>query len=88
MQKLISKEQITDNIANYLSKNKIDENISLIDAYNNWSISSAVIIEDNELVEFAIRKISEMIGLDENLLEEAIRISNAQKESKEANYNG
>lgn len=88
MQKLISKEQITDNIANYLSKNKVDENISLIDAYNNWSISSAVIIEDNDLVEFAIRKISEMIGLDESLLEEAIKISNAQKESKEARYNG
>jgi hypothetical protein len=82
LQKLISEEQITDNIANYLSQNKVDEKVSLIDAYNNWSTSSGVIIEDKDLVEFAIRKISEMIGLDENLLEEAIKISNTQKELK------
>lgn len=82
MQKLNSKEQITDNIANYLSSNKIKDNISLIDAYNGWSTTSKVIIEDNELIEFAIRKISEMIGLDENLLEEAIKLSSITKETK------
>lgn len=82
MQKLNSKEQITDNIANFLANNKMDENIPLITAYNQWSISSGVIIENEELIEFALRKISEMIGVDENLLEEAITIS--KKEIKEA----
>lgn len=82
MQKLNSKEQITDNIANYLSNNKIEDDVSLIDAYNGWSTTSNVIIEDDELIEFAIRKISEMIGLDENLLEEAIKLSNITKEIK------
>lgn len=76
MKKLTSKEQITNSIAKFLSENKLPKTVSLVEAYNNWSMKELVIIEDKDLIQFAIEKVNEMIGLDEKLLKEAINLLN------------
>lgn len=74
MIKLVSEEQITENISKYILENKINTSKSLIDIYNDWSLSQKVIIENSDLVEFAIKNLHDTLGIDSRLLKEAIDI--------------
>ena len=74
MIKLVSEEQITENISKYILENKINTSKSLIDIYNDWSLSQKIIIENSDLVEFAIKNIHDTLGIDSRLLKEAIDI--------------
>lgn len=74
MTKLISEEQITENISKYLLETNVNTSKPLIDIYNDWSLSQKIIIENSELVEFAIKTLHDMLGIDSRLLKEAINI--------------
>lgn len=74
MTKLISEEQITENISKYLLETNVDASKPLIDIYNDWSLSQKIIIENSELVEFAVKTLHDMLGIDSRLLKEAINI--------------
>lgn len=76
MQKLTNREQIAKSLSNFLLSNEIEKNASLIDTYNKWALNSNVIIENNELVEWAIKTLHEMMGLNPELLKEAIILQN------------
>lgn len=76
MQKLTNKDQISKSLSNFLLDNEIDPNESLVDIYNKWSLTSNVIIENNELSEWAIKTLHEMMGLNHDLLKEAIALQN------------
>lgn len=74
MKKLTTKEQISKSLSDFLLKNQIDKDASLIDTYNKWSLTENIIIENNDLVEWAIKYLHDMIGIDSVLLEEAVSL--------------
>ena len=77
MTKLTTKEQVAESISNFLSEvPDLNKYKSFIDLYNAWSLTTNVLVESNELAEYAIKTLHDMTGIDKDLLKEAIEISN------------
>lgn len=77
MTKLTTKEQVAESISNFLSEvPDLNKYKSFVDLYNAWSLTTNVLVESNELAEYAIKTLHDMTGIDKDLLKEAIEISN------------
>lgn len=77
MIKLTTKEQVAESISSFLSEiPDLNKYKSFIDLYNAWSLTTNVLVESNELAEYAIKTLHDMTGIDKDLLKEAIEISN------------
>lgn len=77
MTKLTTKEQVAESISNFLSEvPDLNRYKSFVDLYNAWSLTTNVLVESNELAEYAIKTLHDMTGIDKDLLKEAIEISN------------
>lgn len=77
MTKLTTKEQVAESISSFLSEvPDLNKYKSFVDLYNAWSLTTNVLVESNELAEYAIKTLHDMTGIDKDLLKEAIEISN------------
>lgn len=77
MIKLTTKEQVAESISSFLSEiPDLNKYKSFVDLYNAWSLTTNVLVESNELAEYAIKTLHDMTGIDKDLLKEAIEISN------------
>lgn len=77
MTKLTTKEQVAESISSFLSEiPDLNRYKSFVDLYNAWSLTTNVLVESNELAEYAIKTLHDMTGIDKDLLKEAIEISN------------
>jgi hypothetical protein len=66
-------------MSEFLLSNKIDKDSNIIDVYNKWSFYSGIIIEDTDIIEWSIKNLSDMMGINSDLIEDAIKIKH-QKE--------
>lgn len=79
MKKLSNKEQITVSISDFLLNNEISENDSIIETYNKWVLEDGIMIESNELSEWALKTLHDMMGVNKDLLKEAISLQNTKE---------